>query len=461
MKVLLVVLLGCRTKGAVEAAAPPSLAPADELRAFAGFVLDTHPEPFRFVDPEAFEAVVAEEATALESVDAPDQFEVGRAFQRVIATLGDVHVQVALPVYQPDATLERSLFPLVPQWDEGRVMVDGGPLDWPVGTELLSIDGMPAPALWEELAAMVSADGRRADAQRAALEHDFAKYLHLRIGMRPTYPVVARLPDGTSVDVALDGMTAEAYRTMRVERAGHPPDPRWPHLSRPEPGVAWLQLPSFGNPDAEAYTDRVDGLLDALDSVDTLVIDVRGNLGGIRTHGVAVLNRVLSEPYTQWRAFASRVPSIAPAHRPFVEFLYADERVLERAYPGVEGDPLAERMQPPGPGFEGDVVLFADERTNSAANELALALVRHRPDTLFVGREIGGDCDRHNGEVPVLYRTSNTGLVVLMSLFSVRHVEVEGCVPGRGLMPDVIVPRETKAEEPYWTAYREHRRPNP
>jgi hypothetical protein len=83
--------------------------------------------------------------------------------------------------------------------------------------------------------------------------------------------------------------------------------------------------------------------------------------------------------------------------------------------------------------------VLVDALTNSAANEFALALRTIRPDAVFVGDEIGGECARHVGELPITYTTPTFGVVVLMSLIRIEHVEVAGCELGHGMRPDVQV----------------------
>jgi C-terminal processing protease CtpA/Prc len=112
----------------------------------------------------------------------------------------------------------------------------------------------------------------------------------------------------------------------------------------------------------------------------------------------------------------------------------------------------------PTASFAGRVVALVDGRTNSAANELVIALKHARPDAIIVGEEAGGACAEHVGELPTTWTTPTFGVTVLMSIIRLEHVSVPGCQPGRGLEPNVPV-RYTRADfeagrDPYEEAVR-------
>ena len=102
-----------------------------------------------------------------------------------------------------------------------------------------------------------------------------------------------------------------------------------------------------------------------------------------------------------------------------------------------EGDPLAALMIPTD-SWNGRVLVLIDGLTNSAANELVVALKHQRPDAILIGEEAGGGCQEHIGELPVVWTTPTFRISVLMSLIRLELVPVP-CAPGHGLIPDVAV----------------------
>ncbi|AKF05930.1 S41 family peptidase [Sandaracinus amylolyticus] len=429
------------------ASAPPPSA-ASDLRALARFVLDVHPRPHAYVDRDTFDALVEDEAAHLDEMEDATDVELGRAMHRVLAQLHDGHVAIALPAFQ---TGPLSLLPLLPKRAGDTFFVDASSPELPHGTALIAIDGEPIDALWSELEGMVLADGTHESARRAALERGFARHFHVARATRETYLVRVREPDGTERDVELDGVDRDVLATLDgARRSAAVWGPRsseaqpWPFVVEIDETTVLLRMPSFGIAEHDEYRRRVDAIFAAIDPDATLVLDVRGNEGGFRTHGIAVLNHVLGRAYAQWARLETRVTRIPDAHRAQVSFPYVPEDALASLFPGApneegrfvrEGDPLASMMTPHGAGHRGRVVAFVDGHTNSAAVEMITALRAFRPDAELIGEETGGECGRHVGEMPVLYTTRALGAVVLTSILELTHVEVAGCEARRGHVP--------------------------
>jgi len=440
--VFLLAVLGCASR---QPPPPPGTgaAAAADLVGFVDYLRAVHPEPHRFTTAEDLSALVAAQAGALAAQTAPTELEVGRAFHTVLAAVGDAHIKVGLSLYQGDAPL--SLLPLFPRRIEGTYVADAA-TGLPDGATLLAIDHQPMAALEAELLRLVISEGLGSVPRARALEADFPRYFHLARGMADTYTVTARLSDGSEQDIVLDGLSRAEFSALRPERRSL----RWgtaapaPTLTDLGGGTALLRLPSFGSADMDGYQAQIDALFAALSpSVDTLVVDVRGNIGGLRPNAFAVLDHVLGTPYPQWDGVDAKVntfPSVSPAR---LSFPFVPEDNLTQRFPGrpphtFAGDPLADAMAPTGT-FGGAVVVFADGLTNSAANTFVLALKQHRENVTVVGEELGGECAQHIGEFPLAYHTAGYPLVILHSVLRVRHVGVEGCVFGRGLAPDVPV----------------------
>ncbi|MCP3139485.1 S41 family peptidase [Pyxidicoccus xibeiensis] len=444
--------------GCGERAVPPS--PANDLRGVVRFLEEAHPQPHAYVEPSALTAVVDAEAARLEALQAPSDLELGLSFHRVLSRLGDGHLALALPLFQPEAG-PLSLLPLLPKRVGGTLYVDASTPTLPRGSVLLSIDGVDAEEVWSTLSELVLVDANHPTARRAALERGFARHFHLAYGMRERYVARVRLPDGETRDVTLDGVERDSLATLTRYSAplwGPQPEdhsqPAWPWLVRLNPSTVLLRMPSFGIADQAEYARRVDALFAQLAGSDTLVLDLRGNEGGLRTHGIAVLNHVLGQPYAQWTRMAVRTRNIPEAHRARVSFPFVPEEALSSRFARarqedgrfvLDGDPLASMMQPRGEGYPGPVVAFIDGATKSAAVELVAALRAFRPDALLIGEESGGECGRHIGEMPVAYTTPARSVTVLVSLIELTHVPTRGCEPGHGFRPDRAIVYDERA----------------
>lgn len=446
----LLVSAACGTPSAARPLAPRSgEAAAEDLRGLVAFVEAVHPDPYRFTTQSDFARLAAQEDEALRALSAPSEIELGRAMQRVLAALHDSHAAVALPVYQPDAVASQSVLPLLIDVIDGEAYVDASVGDLPEGAQVLAIDGRAFDEVQRTLLGLVLADGVAEGPRVRVLEDELPKHYLLAYGMQPSYQVELRTGEGETITREVAGVSVAQAGALRRERrsvalreadAGERAAPR---LTNPAPGVAVLRLASFGEADADRYAAEVDALFARLSDVHTLVLDLRGNRGGDRSLGAAVINHLVARPYVQWLGASTRVQrmpdrfeaSVGPAFGvPLEGLLRFSEHAADGRY-HLRGDPLAARMQPKAPHFDGRVLVWADGLTNSAANELVLGLLSVRPDVTLIGSELGGECQQHIGEQPVLYTTEHYGITIALSLARVEHVPVAGCSFGRGLVP--------------------------
>lgn len=426
--------------------------PAADLDHVERLLTAAHPALHRFVTEEELHARFEAERAHLRSLAHPTQLDEGAALHRVLARVGDAHLLVALPVYQPTSTAAVSLLPVSVRTVEGRVLVDAATAAWPVGTELVAIDGEPVESALASLAALVPADGRDPVAIRRSLEHDLQKWWALGRGVRDTYVVTVRLPSGERAEQALAGVDRAGARALVAARrtAGWTPSPApdpLPTLVRAA-GRVILRVPTFGVGDTAAFRERVDALLGTVDPDEPLVIDLRGNEGGLRTNANAVLDHLMPGPYAEWTAMRAVTRELPEPLRADLQFLAGTDRQrLRPAFRGprgpdgwtVDGDPLA--ATPPPGARSGPLEVWVDGRTGSAANGFALIVASQHPTATVVGERTGGGCDAHVGELPVVWTSPRTGVAVMFSMLALTHVAAPGCVPGLGLPPDVeIVP---------------------
>ncbi len=441
-------LVGCALVGCA-GAAPRG---GDELRELHAFLARVYPRPPG--DP-AIEGAVSSEAEALDARS--DERLVAAALHRTLALWHDAHLMTGIPARL--ATAELSLTPVLPVRVGPRVLVDASQPPLPPGTELLELEGRTLPILLDDLARYAPVDAAAREVRLAVAERDFARLLYLELGMRDTYSMVVRRPGeapepwrARGLDRADIGALQRARRSaarLGAQRAG---EPAWPFLVDLGAGTRLLRLASFALEDVEGYRRRVDDIFETLQGNERLVLDVRGNAGGIRHHGVAVLRHLLERDFAQWARVQTRVLAIPGPFRSRVTFPVGSEESL-RSLPWekrgstwvFEGDPLVNLMKPAGAVHRGELVVFVDDATNSAAVEMVVALLAQRPETVVVGAETRGGCARHTGELPVVFTTPRSGIPVVVSLFEVELVASPRCAFDRGVVPQVAVDYEEAA----------------
>ncbi|MBO6939720.1 MAG: hypothetical protein JJ863_32415 [Deltaproteobacteria bacterium] len=420
-------LLGCASQGTGSPL-------ADRL----ALIRAVHPVPHRTVSEAELDGLVAAEEAAWGISELGD----ARALRRIVARLGDSHVAVGLPVVPPG---EATFVPFLVKRVGDGYRVDAATESEAVGAEVVAVEGVPIDELMDRLSALATVDGDRPSVRLAEAERRFAEHARLELGARDEWSLVTR-SEGAERTWALAGVRREGLAELELARrsAGWGSRERLPSLEEHD-GITVLRLASFGTSDRAAYLERIEALAPDFTSAERLVIDLRGNEGGDRSLGVAVARHLLEAPFAQWASVRTRVRAIPEPFASQVSYLAGDESALT-GFPGdpiedgwrVGGDPLAATMVPTEPSHRGPLTLFVDDATNSAAVELAVALLAHHPAVTVVGAETQGECAWHVGQLPIVYQ-DEAGPALLLSLFEIELVPYEGCRTGRGIEPDVPV----------------------
>jgi hypothetical protein len=405
------------------------LAPAllrEDLARFRHAVLRRHPRwhGHERLDDDA-EAAFAEADAALQAAPAPglSRQAAFALMSRVNPALRDAHTLLMpwLDGRAPDAALQRRLFPfgvelgadgalrLRSHWRhaDGRVLA--------AGTGILNVNGVPADALLDRLAA--HSHGETPRLRRHMLGLMWAEWLHSVPGWRDRFTVV--LDDGRTL--ALDA--ASPWTATRVT-------PQTPSLDWPVPDVALLRVPSLDVDEApEAFANAVAGAYAALRSRPTraLLVDLRGNTGGQSDAAEVVMRPLLDRPV----ALVSR----------------ARERLNQdnRGWFGWRGPAGAMREidlaregrvepLPPPLRWSGRTAVLIDEMSYSATILLAAALRDHGRATL-IGRPTGGHANQTGNMMPS--RLPHSGFVAFVATRT--FVRPSGDPAEQPLRPDITV----------------------
>ncbi len=415
----------------------------DDLVELEALLLRAHPALHRFVAPDVLAARFAAARAAAPSTE----WEVARELHTTLALIGDAHIAIAMPSMQPQGP-PVSLIPLIPRTVDGAVHADAGPGPG----ELLAIDGRPISEVYASLLPLVAVDGREPEAALRHLEHRFPGYYAIGFGPSSQYRVTVRGADGLPVGHTLDGADRAALPALQASRrglawGGPPPSGDGAVLLRDPHVGAVLQLPTFGLLDHAGFAAVVDAAMRTVDPEEPLTIDLRGNEGGFRVNSFAVLRHLLAAPWTEWTSAHATFRRLPASLRAVVRFPFGGDDWLRAGLRGSRdrdgwtllGDPLAATATPAPITHTGPIRVLVDGRTGSAANGFALVLRAAHPQALLVGERLGGACDRHVGEVPVVWTAATSGLRVVFSVVELTHAPSPGCEPGTGLAPDIRV----------------------
>ena len=284
----------------------------------------------------------------------------------------------------------------------------------PAGAEIVSIGDEPAVSVVRRVRSAEPRDGNSESGPRFTLSRRFrfARLLTALDGEREVYPLGVRR-DGAAevVNVEVPSVTGRSLQewAASAQSAGDVLS-----LANVQ-DVPVLTLRSFGAGLETRLREAVRTVVQQKSA--TLIIDVRGNGGGMDALGLQLFAHLASGPFQYYRALRVRVDSI---ERPFT------------------GHPNLGTHQPDAVNFRGRVVVLMDGGSFSTTAEF-LAAVRASGRATFVGEESGGaECGNTSGR-SAMVTLPHSGLLLHIPL-----VRYETAIPcdgrGRGILPDVAVP---------------------
>ena len=344
-----------------------------------------------------------------------------RLLSPAVAALKCGHSNVLLSrAYESYIKQEVSLLPLeVTIIERGLYVVESkGTERIPVGSEILSINGLSSREMLETIYSSVSSDGGNRTRISEIIDNQFSFLYHTLIDESETFAVRYRLPDssdepvddpaeirsGTLRGLSFSELWGENHGIVSIGVLLDMVEIKTDYAARVLDEYATLSVGSFilGQRDFSSFLE--DFFLELEEkSIEKLVIDLRGNWGGTPKPAALLLAYLSSEPV---RYFDSDAP--------FYMFNYKRLR------------------KPKEHAFAGTVYVLMDGSGFSTTAHF-ISLLKHHGIATLIGEETGGSASCSDGKRMIVL--PNTGL---RGYYSTRvfTTAVEGFTPGRGIEPD-------------------------
>ena len=208
-------------------------------------------------------------------------------------------------------------------------------------------------------------------------------------------------------------------------------------------GPARLRVRAF---DGEAFPATLDSAFKVLRERGTtsLVLDLRGNGGGVDEYGALLVSYFVNVPFRYFDHIRSR--SIAPS------FATWTQRTFEAMRTGTIPDPAggfritSERhpgvaeQRPAGTPFAGKLVVLVDGGTFSTAADVA-AQLRSMGRATFVGEETAGGYEGNTSGLNALIVLPNSRLRLRIMMYDYWNAVKPPVAKGRGIIPEHAVIR--------------------
>lgn len=437
-----------------------------------------HPGLFRYQTPDRWQAALDELEERLQrDPTLPGAF---LAFSRLANELRCGHTYCNF-LNQPraiqDALFEsRPHVPFLFRWLGKRMVVLRDLVDparLAPGTEIESIDGVAANEMLAALMSIARADGgndaKRRDYLGVTGGERFAAfdvYLPLFFpDLKGPFRLVTRSPDGTRMTTEVAAMTYEERQAAygggergadATPRAGGGEDPGLEGFEWRREEHALLRMPGWALFDTKwDWAGWLDRRMDELvrDSVPNLVIDLRGNEGGLDCGDPVLAHLVAAplparqvRPFVRYRKTPAELDPLLDTWDP--SFRDWGKAAVPAPTPTLVAagrqsyfrltkydDDLTAGIQPKGKRYEGRVFVLVDAACSSATFQFAATVKRHRLGTL-VGQTTGGNRRGINGGAFFFLRLPNSKIEVDLPLIAGFPATEE---PDEGIVPDIAI----------------------
>jgi hypothetical protein len=408
---------------------------------------ESHPGFYRYTPKERFDMLF--DSIGQSFVRPMTQQEFYVAATPIIAALKEGHIKYMPHVrphwqyyYHLDQLFPLSLHITGEQAHLVRNLAGGDAI--PPGAEVTAINGQPVAGLIRRLLpAVYFADGNSQAIKYQSLSKFFPFYYGTYVGAAPAYDIAYRLKGQPQVvTVAVPAMTLATLE--KAEKESQPPKRLPIRLIYKDNSTALLTIDHFN-----IYKEEMDVKKTFKDifwqlharNIRHLIIDVRGNEGGIDKWGALLYSYLTDKPFryydrlvvAQKKKFSFEkhiawVPKIFPLYR----------RLLTKAGEGhytFRFKKTLKEQQPQPRPFRGEVYILTDGYSFSVTAEFA-AIAHHNQRATFVGRETGGGYYGNTSGFFVVAVLPHTGIEIATPQWD-YHMAVSGYPhPDRGVLPD-------------------------
>ncbi|MBO6515041.1 MAG: hypothetical protein JJ975_00640 [Bacteroidia bacterium] len=346
------------------------------------------------------------------------------------------------------------LFPLLVKIIDKRLYTDTDDFGIPVGSEILSIDGISGSKIRQNLMEYAPSDGFNTSKKDRQVEREFGILHFYEFGVKTAYDITYKTPHNQTHTKRVESEPFEHIGQRFAKRNSYLP---MKALGIKKPSVhfidslntAVLTVNTFYL-NAEEYQSTLKDVFKTIKrkKAKNLVIDIRQNEGGYPVNAIHTYSYVANDAFKQ-RNSSEVVVSVLPekqysqnlvngyTYETFFEEYYLNAEHIENRWiqSNDENEPL---MTPNKKRYTGNVYVMIGGQTFSAGSSFALFCKNQ--GIPLVGEETGGGYYSQTGGYPIIYTLPNSKIQVLISLVKInRHVRDTTVKKGSGVQPDIEV----------------------
>ncbi|SFD87383.1 Peptidase family S41 [Chitinophaga sp. CF118] len=369
---------------------------------------------------------------------------------------------------------QRGFFPFALKYIEGKMLFNSKTDLIPVGSRVLSINGVSDKELMQSFYKYMTADGFT---QTQKLSGSVNKSYGLRYlyeyGIKDSFVIRFSAP-GTPLQqtVTVPAVSLDERKANLLLRHSAPIDsvidysvqPKYSFkMVNPTTGLLNLRIFSMAtgadDPAFPVYVSFIDSVFQALtnNNIPNLILDIRSNPGGsdptFEQPMMYLTDSSFKENTLAYTIFDDGVPyeeyfwGISTAVKMDSTAKVYGKRLLKDYFPALHNGRNMQNVSynpvyhPKSPGFKGKLYLLIDEEVASAASHLASLVKAYARNVTIVGVETVGGYYGHNGHMALIYELPHSKIKTKFSIvYVVQDAPVKPDQPeGRGIIPDHTV----------------------
>lgn len=431
----------------------------EDFTIFKNVLINSHPSLYEYTTKSEWDSTFNSFENKINQIKTSD--DLFKSINVIADNVKDGHLRVIHPTMETVP----SMFPLLLKIIETKLYTDTEDFGIPIGSEIISVDGIKSDELINRLLKYAQTDGYNLTKKYRQIESEFG-ILHLyEFGAKSSYKVTYITPNNETKTTEILSQSFESIgmrfpnrnshffnyhnKTNKLEYLKNTLGQKLPYVYFIDSiNTAVLTVNSFGvNP--QEFKSKLIEIFKEIKrkKAEKLIVDIRQNIGGFRINAINLFSFITDQPVKQ-RISENVITStlleqkyIKNTMSDYNEFLktYFKESVKKEDRWILTTDRAEEMMKPYKNSYKGKVYVLIGGKTFSAGSAFALNVKNDSKMTL-IGEETGGGYHFHTGQFPVLYELPNSKIMFNLSLVKINHYIKDSSVQkGSGILPDIEI----------------------
>jgi len=377
-----------------------------------------HPGVFDYISEVELDSLTQE--FKLEYSTDQSVFSEYKIVSKIIAAIGDAHTYAMNPCDQ-NILKEEFLFPIIPTIDNNEITINNQPLQ--------SINGHPHTEILKILQSFSNSDNNTIPYKNAFIEMEFPLRYFTFLDTSSSFEL--KMQNGESERIEGRSYFGEGFR------------PRHNEPTFTINGTkAVLKIPSWEDEMASSFNNDLNEMAETTKlgqfmkvsmekanslSIEHLIIDLTGNLGGRSGPAAILLTYLINSPfkyYSEIKIASYTFPTKEfITNKDLVDFYESNEAkslIYKKDGEFYFNDEILSLIQPNPNQFKGTVEVLVDKYSLSVSTDVVAILKRNR-DVQITGEEIGGSLEHYCAGNFINLKLPNSGIEVNLPLQRLKY----------------------------------------